>query len=201
MKTAKIRTRHIPAICTETATAGELTVHFTPDSVPNATVIGYRGRSSEPAFYWAFDDRDAVQSMKLRIEEKLAQAQRDADEAAARRAARAAFDATAHIKAGDVVVNTWGFEQTNRDFYRVEKVGKKSLVLIRLETVVTSDGAQSMTGKAAPKQEAGQYAVKPGALPVRVATYPDSSGDLAVKFTYGSGKKWDGRPLSVSSYA
>lgn len=117
-----------------------------------------------------------------------------ATEKASRAAARKAFDATKHFKPGDIVVNSWGWEQTNADFYRVEKVAKNRLTIIKLKTLTTETGF--MCGTAVPGDEDPF-----GKVPLTVGAYLwDDGKRIGVKFRFGSGEKWDGEPERVSWY-
>lgn len=110
-----------------------------------------------------------------------------------RETAKAAYDAREHFAPGDIVVNTWGYGQTNREFYQVEKVAAKSVALRRVKSDEVSDGPQSMSGRATPKKNDFETDRN---LTGENGTH--RAGPYGVKFKDGSGKKWDGKPMRFS---
>lgn len=93
---------------------------------PCLAAIAYAGKSTKAAWHYRF-----TQSAQLpeRIKSFFAGLKAQAKEKAKRASEKAAYDATKEFRPGDVVVNTWGWEQTNQDFYIVHKATVKSLVL------------------------------------------------------------------------
>jgi hypothetical protein len=53
------------------------------------------------------------------------------------------FAASDFYKVGDVVMNTWGYEQTNVEFYQVLEVKNKSLVVREICADVVKDSTYS----------------------------------------------------------
>jgi hypothetical protein len=100
---------------------------------------------------------------------------------------------TVPFKIGDILYDSWGWEQTNIDFYEVIKVKTASSIVIRKiaqNTVETS----FMSGHTTPKK--GKYVDEP--ITKRVQWY-DNKPYIASEF--GSIGKWDGKPISCSWYA
>lgn len=107
-----------------------------------------------------------------------------------RRAAKAAQ--VRKVEVGGLYYTSWGYDQTNIDFYEVvELVGQKSALVRRVACVDTSTGNEPwMTGKSIPA--AGQYMGE--AKLVRV------TGDtFKVDRHYAS--RWSGRPVNWTDYA
>lgn len=114
------------------------------------------------------------------------------------------------VPIGTIFRNTWGYEQTNQDFYEV--VGKRgqSLTLRQLKTRLLPDG--DMTGHAVPLP--GEYNPMPycGGLADRL-DYPIIkrpfvyegdilfAGRIFLNAKYGSCEIWDGKPAAYSTYA
>lgn len=146
---------------------------------------GYRGRSVKPSFRFYFRSAasretfvaDWVKAETLAIEAK----QR-----------RKAEQKKPHgYKVGDVLYASWGYEQTNIDFYEVVAVrgAVVDLVVLRKDVEHTS----FMQGTCTPRKGDPFSDVIKGKRPngmgqVRIASYSVASA-------------WDGRPLSWSSYA
>lgn len=101
------------------------------------------------------------------------------------------------IEPGAVVYNSWGYEQTNIDFYVVEKVSANFVWLRKCAADLTDGpGCAPMAGYvvALPEKKAGGEATKHA---VRVG--PD--GKAYITFKHGGGWVWDGRPKYCSWYA
>lgn len=121
---------------------------------------------------------------------QLARLKARAEEARARRAQRSAH--TTALKVGDVMVSSWGYEQTNVEYYEVTAVvGRCTVELRRIaQTFVEAKGPMSESVIAAVGQyigEAKRYRVSPH------ETIKISSSQSAVK--------WDGKPDYQSHYA
>lgn len=111
-------------------------------------------------------------------------------------------DATVHagtdntatsIQIGTIVYNTWGYEQTNVDFYEVVKSSRCFVWLQQLSADKTE--TLSMQGTTAPV---------PGTRAGKISKHKVSSFDrsrVAIKFEHGTGTIWDGEPKRFSSYA
>lgn len=95
-------------------------------------------------------------------------------------------------KVGDILVSTWGYEQTNADFYEVVGVTGKSVNIRQLEEKETSEPGNWMFGKSVPVR--GVYRGTPSRKLVKV-----SGTSYYVKInSYASAWLWDGQPVSVS---
>lgn len=110
------------------------------------------------------------------------------------------------VKAGDIFYSSWGYDQTNIDFFEVVKVSGAMVTLQKLARETSQDdGCGSMTGKVIPIL--GKVAVEyPGANPVpvkpikrKVRVYP--SGPCIRIESYATAWPWDGKPKSCSWYA
>ena len=99
----------------------------------------------------------------------------------------------ANIKVGDIFYTSWGYEQTNVEFFKVVKlVGKASVEVQELSKVyVSGDG---WSGKVVPSEE-----LQPNG---EVAKMRVSAEDVpCIKFSsYRYGRLWDGKPKSMSGY-
>lgn len=96
---------------------------------------------------------------------------------------------------GQVVLNKWGWEQTNADFYQIIKVTAASVKLQAINSTEVSDGAQSMTAKVTPNLN--DFSTEE-TITKRMDEY---QGELYLKFDYGSGRIWNNEPVSISFYA
>ena len=98
-------------------------------------------------------------------------------------------------KVGDVLVSTWGYDQTNADFYVVIKVGAKTVELAQasnVETPVPNSGG--MYGEAVPNVEhLGPAFLK--------KVKQEVEGYSVKMHSYSSAYLWSGKPVSVSHTA
>ena len=79
----------------------------------------------------------------LASEQKLAQYR--AEQAAAKKAAQAA--GVNPFKVGDVLYSSWGYEQTNVDFYQITRVSEKSVWYKKIQcTLAAGEGLSPMAG-------------------------------------------------------
>lgn len=122
------------------------------------------------------------------------------------------------LNVGDVVYNSWGWEQTNIDFYQIVKTTANYVWLqpIRCESV-PSEGCAPMSGHIRPvtpieqvlarqTREYGEYDEVSGHRPetlktVSIEPVMRRAEGKSVNFKHGSGCLWDGRPKYESWYA
>lgn len=107
----------------------------------------------------------------------------------------AAAPAATELKDGDVLVYSWGYEQTNVEFFQVvtgATIGK--MATIRPIESKRTPGAVSMTGTSEPLKDR----FSGPAQKRKVLALHNGPG---VKLDYGYGRLWDGKPERYSEYA
>lgn len=119
--------------------------------------LGFYGKANKPAFNYSFADiekRETFVNTWLTRMEAISEAKRTkALERAAALAKPQEF-----LKVGDVLLNSWGYDQTNADYYEVVAlIGKRTVELKALAQEVTY--TQSMAGNCTPIK--GKYLDKP----------------------------------------
>jgi hypothetical protein len=97
------------------------------------------------------------------------------------------------MQVNDILYSTWGYEQTNVDFYKVVKVQNGWATLQSLKSR-HEDTPQWMTYRATPGEPTN-------AKPFRRKIKNYGSGDWVGLTTYSHASEWDGQPISGSSYA
>ena len=169
---------HVPATASSTALENRAAVVYTftnPSGKPAA--VAFVGKQAKPKWRCFF----STEEQRAREIDRLF---RSVQERQARVAAQQAERVAGHrFQPGDTVYTSWGYEQTNVDWYRVTKT---YVWLKRLASVQTETGFMSGTcvpGQESTKSEArhfarGQY--------VHIDRHSDS--------------KWDGRPKQYSTY-
>jgi hypothetical protein len=96
-------------------------------------------------------------------------------------------------KVGDIFYSSWGYEQTNIDFYRVEAVKNQTITLKQMSSTRTYTGP--MCGETVP--DTGNVTGEAKAYRLRY----DVKGNPSVKLTsYSSAWKWDGTPKFFSEW-
>jgi hypothetical protein len=112
---------------------------------PDGLIVkAFSGRSQKAAFYTRFQTVERANAYITRWFAALV------EQEARREQARAVRKAPHTLKAGDVLSGSWGYEQTNVDFYQVvETVGLRSVVLRKIESETIESG-MSMQGQCVP---------------------------------------------------
>jgi hypothetical protein len=117
---------------------------------------------------------------------------RDAQRKAEQAERRKTVDASEFYKVGDIVANSWGYEQTNVEFYRVVEVLPKSIRVAELMQKVTEKNF--MAGETVPAED-----LRPNGTEYLLRV--KSEGRLSNPKSYYYFRKSDGRPEYVSWYA
>lgn len=110
------------------------------------SMIAFAGRATNPAFHYSFASQISAQN---RLAAWLKQQE---DRAAAKAATKAAAkEIPITLVVGDVLVCSWGYEQTNVDYFQVIKmVGKASVEVRPIASETADDEAIGMTGYCVP---------------------------------------------------
>lgn len=100
-----------------------------------------------------------------------------------------------NIKPGDIFYNSWGYEQTNIDFYQVISTTAKTITLRRIKGNSNDYNAHHMSGS--------KMAVKDSFCSDELIRKTPwlLRGQWRVNFEYGAGCQWDGEPMAYSCYA
>ena len=185
--TAPVRRLYVPQGATAIERHGGIVYLYQCDAgVPYA--IGYRGKAYRPAFHFRFASEER---RTAHVDAFFASLER---QAAAKAERRAAFSKPHTLKVGDVVVNSWGWEQTNIDFYEVIRTSPN---YVWLRPIAAEEVEQTglMQGKKMPRR--GQYLAE---QPTKHRVYHRDTGP-SVNFKHGCGYRWDGTPEWYSCYA
>jgi hypothetical protein len=109
------------------------------------------------------------------------------------------------LELGAILYSSWGYDQTNVDFYRVAKRTADWVTLEKIAKIEHSDDTEenpaTFTGRVVPADP-----IKPIGEPLRRkiihAGKPKEAGDAIARLTsYSYAYLWDGKPKRVSSYA
>jgi len=128
-----------PSVCIRSKLSPSV-VYLYKTTAGKLAAVGYAGRTVKPTFHHSFGAADKRQTF-------VAAWMRDEDKKATAKAARR--DAPHGLAVGDVLVASWGYEQTNVDFYQVVRLaGAKSVAIRPIKSEKHNDG--DMTGYAVP---------------------------------------------------
>ena len=179
--------RYIPANSETRDYPAAAVVAYCFDGKNGPSYVAYKGRQGKPARFFYFSsaerrDRHLANYIDQQTEfEDVKRARRNVDHG---------------LAIGDIVYATWGYEQTNVDFFQVVRVpSTRSAVVRKLESEIIEDAPASMTGHATAKPD--QF-VAVGKEETRRACGVHMLNGGGV---YGSLAKWDGRPRRVTWYA
>lgn len=95
------------------------------------------------------------------------------------------------LQVGAVFSSSWGYEQTNVDFYRVTKVTRATITLEQIDSCYQATGP--LTGQVTPDLDS------PGRKPI-TRRLRHIGGSVRIN-SFARAHLWDGRPMYVSHYA
>jgi hypothetical protein len=183
----RIAARFIPSGYTEYKRSGDSVIYASPDHMH---AIAYRGKAARSEWYYRFTSENGFLSAVTRFFESIdAHNQRTND----RKKERTEF--TTSLKPGDILVMSWGWEQTNIDFYQVlDVVGKNTITMVEICSRLEETGF--MQGKRTPIKN--QFVAGAEFKKKRVQV---CMGKEYVSMTsYASAHVWDGKPEFCSWY-
>lgn len=180
--TETISSRYIPA--NSTAITHELGIAYAYEAREAFHAIAYRGKAGKSS--WSYRFKTAEQRDK-----EIADWFKSLEASARFKAERRAERSKPHeIPVGAVVVNSWGYDQTNIDFYQVVKA---SANYVWLRPIGYSDHTETgfMSGRCTPAidkfmgDEVTQHRAE----------------GKNVNFRHGGGSIWNGQPEHWTAYA
>jgi hypothetical protein len=98
------------------------------------------------------------------------------------------------VKVGMIFVDTWGYDQTNANFFQVVKVNAKTVSVREIKAREVEDVGGFMTGVKTPIK--GAFIGEPTTRSLYMY-----SGSMFINSQYGSAELWDGKGVAVSHYA
>lgn len=186
-KAVRIESRYVPAGAVEQRNDEARTVAYLFTNVQGKpAALGYAGTAGKPAFHFRFATDERRQAF---IAEWV---KRELAKASTRAEAMAKRQTVVHgLNLGDVVYTSWGYDQTNVDFYQVVNVPTAKTVHVRkLCQTTTETGFMSGNTQAIADEFAGEK--------VFVCR---ATGERSITVDGHPARWWDGRPLSCSWYA
>lgn len=159
-------------------------IYYTTSNSGYPAMVAFSGRKSKPTLDYYYRSEEARDERK----DAFIKSRRNHAEAKNRRAEK---DKVPHdYKVGDILSSSWGWEQTNINFYQVtEIVGPRTIKVREIYQDRTHDGY--MTGTTIPVKDR----FKGDEFKRRV-----TRGSIKVNDCY-SASRWSGSPCEWSSYA
>jgi hypothetical protein len=157
-------------------------------------VIAYGGQRSSADFHEAFK---TIERVHERVEGWFDSMKQRKARIAEYRAERFSGHS---LKVGDVITNSWGYDQTNVDWYAVVKITRAFVWLQPIAAHVEETGF--MSGNSAPQVDT--TAASPSAWGFVHLNRPvekHAAHNTSVSMKYGSGSKWNGETRYASWYA
>jgi|TARA_R110002074_G_scaffold35881_2_gene97733 hypothetical protein len=115
-------------------------VYLYENSQGKPCAVGYRGRARKPAFHYSYSS-DEVRARRVSDWMEDLEKPKDRTEAPAR-----------GLAVDDVLRSSWGYDQTNIDFFRVTRlIGKTMVEIVEIGSISTQDG--DMQGHSVPDIE------------------------------------------------
>lgn len=146
------------------------------------------GKQSKPAWHYSFRKS---QHMFDKIKDQIASVQISEENKAKRKAERSKPHT---LQVGDILYSSWGYEQTNVDFYKVKRLIGKSMVELIEVANKHVEGSGESHGMA--DQVIALPEVELGATFKRKAS---ASNYVAINNVYGA-SPWSGQPVYRSWY-
>lgn len=151
---------------------------------------GFSGTKARPDFHYKFISTEARDKYRAIWLEQLKAREDD-------RQARgmAAGETVNPFKVGDVLVSSWGYEQTNVDFYQVEAVTPCGVTVRKL----LAENIEHSGDRGTCVPLVGQF--NPSAKPVRARVKGLPGSDPHIRINHGLATVWNGKPQRWTSYA
>ena len=168
---------------------------FAPELIYNISLVRLQGRNGRciaawtpgikrPRYVYKAHTPEEYDKAMERIRQEAERFRRH-DEAVA----RSSEEFRRSLRVGDILYSSWGWEQTNIDFYQVIAIRGSAVDLRQLDQRTTEDGY--MCGTTVPL---------PDVFKGKTHTHRLSKNYIRID-SYRTAWKWDGQPLRCSWYA
>ena len=147
--------------------------------------MGFGGKRSRPDFNYIFRNQDRRDEYVTNYIDGLRQSQ---EYASKRRADRSKPHT---LKVGDILYTSWGYDQTNVDFYQVVEVVGKCTVVIR------EIAQKTVSGSGGPSESV--VAVKDSFIGEPMTKRSNSTNCVRIA-SYASASPWDGQPKHQTGF-
>lgn len=147
--------------------------------------MGFHGKAQKPDFHFTYSSEAARErAVRTYFESRAGQL-------AAKAARRATATQPGKLQEGHILVSSWGYEQTNIDWFQVTRVISAGMVEVRQICGAIVDEGANFTGKSVP--DIDKFKGEPMR---RRVTHGTSLKIDNVRYA----SLWDGRPMSWTAY-
>ena len=163
------------------------------DTKGRPSAIGFTGTKGKPDFNYYFKDETRRETyINKFIEEQKQKLEYKAERQAKKQAP------AIHVlpyKPGDIIYNSWGYDQTNVDFYQVVRCTKSSVFIRQIKGEFASSAGCDMAAYVTPlKNEFTGEEIRK-----KIQWY---EGNAYIKFEFGGCSRWqEGQEIYCSWYA
>ena len=155
--------------------------------------VAYRGNAAKSSFHTAFKD---VLRVDLTIRNFFDSLRQHKDRVSKYRAESYQPHT---FKVGDIITNSWGYDQTNVDWYRVSKISSHYVWLQPICGRTEETGF--MSGNSTPHIDtSNDDPTKWGFQDTKEPAQKHRASGSYISMKYGSGRKWDGEKVYESWY-
>lgn len=179
------RESYIPAGAVESADTESDAIAFTYETAGALCALAFHGKAAKPDWHYRFKTEEQRAS---KISEHFASRRAHA---AFRAESKTKAAAAITLKVGDILVASWGYDQTNVDWYQVTAIVGARMIELR-EIGANSVTTASMQGTATPRKD---HFI--GEALRRMVAY----GNHVKVDRSRHASPWDGQPEHWSSYA
>ena len=189
----RLAERYVPAGYTTIHEHPErLGIVYSGESNGKHFAIAYAGNAGKSAWHYSFKSPERLQLEIDQFFTGLTQHKAIVEQR------RRADNAGHTLKRGDIITNSWGYDQTNVDWYRIVRTTRNFVWLQPICAVITT-GTGALSGRCEPdidttSPDPMKWDVRPTGEPI---TKHKASGQT-VTMKFGCGSKWDGATLHCS---
>ena len=148
----------------------------------------FAGKANKPLWHYAFGTQsNRIEEIRKTIEARKQVIDRKKKEQEEKR------NFVHGLKVGDILYSSWGYDQTNVDFYQIKEVRGKNVIIQEIgKTVVEGEGSPSERVTADPAHVTGAPMLK----------RPQGSGKHVYVKVHSSANAypWDGKPLHQTGW-
>lgn len=171
-------------------------------TTPQCIAILYVGRSAKHLFHFPFKTEERMMAfVNEKINNIVANKTADKERKEKKKELTAQMTASQHFVVGDIVVNTWGFDQTNVEFYQVVEVLNKKIRVreIYQEVEKGSEVSHGMACKVLPAKDVFNESGETLLLTLKMDV--DGTCCISNPASYYYFHKWSGKSQYKSWYA
>jgi hypothetical protein len=168
-----------------TVTEGDAVVYTYTTANGKVGAMAFHGKAAKPDWHFAFTNEE---HRTKKVAEFFANRKSWADYKAQGRAER---QAPHTLKVGDILVSSWGYDQTNIDFYQVTRVMKSS---VEIRQIKSKSGPEEGFMTAYCTADKDNFCGEP------MLKRANSTNSVSIA-SYASASPWDGKPERYSWYA